>query len=427
MSSYIPPIHLEIEEKIAGNKKNLRSVRISSKSVKIGTSTLNDIDLTLSSKNFSVEIRFEEGQWWLNNSSQSSLVRQNGLLISHQHPLQSGDEILLDQHRLRFSYEAAPRAKPKFPFRPQPAGDEALWNYLVEEDQFDEVMINGSGRIYVDYQGSLHASPWRFSSDDFVAQLIQAGSQKSSGWASWRLKKHLRIHAALPPLVESPHICIRKGRPHVFSLNELLARKFGSEEQIQFLKDVIERRESILISGPTSTGKTVLMRSLVESVPSEERLVILEEEAETTWPHPHAILVETGRGGLKEGIRESLRFRPNRLIVSEIRGDEAQDFLQCINTGHSGCITTIHANSPRDAITRVETLVLGSGWSVDPAYIRSQIASALDILVQLSRDSSGHRKIESIQRITGIQQGVILLSDPIGIETTGIVQSKKQK
>ncbi len=420
-------ILLEIDEKLSGTRRQTRKVRVSADRISLGTSATNDIDLTLYREAFGVELSRDADTWWLINKSKSPAVRTENYSVVTRHPLKDGDLIFLDEHKLYFRRSEIQKKKSNYEFTLQPESDEALWSYLVEEDQLDEVMINGAYDIFVDFRGSLLKSPWGFSSNEFLAQKICEATGSTHGWSAWRLNKFLRIHAAQSPLVEFPHICIRKGRPHVFSLDELIERNFGSEEQIQFLKDCIHRRENILISGPTSSGKTVLMRSMVEEVPAEERVLILEEEAETTWPHPHAVLLETGRGGLKEGIRECLRMRPSRLIVSEIRGDEAVDFLQSINTGHRGSITTMHANSTRDAITRIETLILGSGWAVDPQYIRSQVASAIDILVQLTRDESGHRKIESIQRITGIQQGVILLSDPIGIETSGISASKTSK
>jgi len=420
----IPPLELEIHEKIVGERKNIRKVRLTSDLIRIGTSAEHDIDLRLIHQAFSVELRYENSRWILLNKSRSSSIRSKGKSVWPEIEILNGSEIYLDQHLMKCTSAFKKPAEKSFHFSPRPRTDEALWQHLIEEAEFDEVMINGLGPIIVDYQGSLLTSPWHFESEEFLTQKVVEATGKFHHWSSWRINRFLRVQAALSPLVSAPHICIRKGRPHVFSIDELAAREFGSPEQIDFLKDCIQKKESILISGATSTGKTVLMRSLVEQIPSNERLIILEEEAETTWPHPHSVLVETGRGGLKEGIRESLRFRPNRLIVSEIRGDEATDFLQAINTGHRGGLTTIHANSTRDAITRIETLVLGTGWAVDPSYIRAQIASAINIVVQLSRHANGQRVVDSIQRITGIQQGVILMSDPIGIETTGIHQEK---
>lgn len=429
MAEDIQAAILTIHEKIKANQRRKRKVRITADSVTIGSLASVDIELKRITGKFLAEIKYSESQWWIVNPLKTDGIRVNGKLVSLNHALKDQDQVLLDEHQIFFELEQDERVEKKksYQFAPHPGTDKKLWDYLIEETEFDEILINGAKSVFVDLKGNLLKSPWTFSSDEFLFAQIEKHSKKSFGWAHWRQNRNLRIHAALPPAVEVPHICIRKARQHVFSLSELEERDFGNPEQISFLAEAVKNRENILISGATSAGKTVLLRSLVEQVRHENRLVILEEESETDWPHPHAVAIEAGQGGLQQAIVESLRMRPDRLIISEIRGVEAFDFLNAINTGHAGSMTTIHANSARDALSRLENLALMTGLQTNPVHIRKQLAQSLDILVQLVRDENGHRRIETITRITGIQQDVILLSDPIGIENSGISQEKDLK
>ncbi len=251
---------------------------------------------------------------------------------------------------------------------------------------------------------------------------FEAHTQKTSHWVSWRLDRTLRIHAALPPIVEFPHLSIRKAKQNVLSLDELEDTEFGKTVEIEFLRRALRERQNIVISGGTSTGKTVLLRSLVEKIDPSDRLLIVEEEAETDWPHPHAVAIESGRGNLRSTVIECLRMRPTRLIISEVRGPEAFEMLQAMNTGHSGSMTTLHANSAREALSRLEGLVLSSGLQLNVSAVRRMLAQTINIIVQLGRNSHGRRFIENIVRVAGIQQDTILLSDPVGLEAVGIKQ-----
>jgi Flp pilus assembly CpaF family ATPase len=422
------PFILEIQEMTGPKTKRTRRIRVDSESITLGNQGEEDILLTAIGESFAVEIKWSEDQWWILNPHRSNQIRVNGKLVEFDSPLHQDAQILLAEHLVSFRLENPPASlsKDRFVFKEGFRSDQELWNYLLSEKEFDEILINGPLQIYVDYQGNLLQSPWRFSSPQFLEDRIREKSSKTDSWVSWQMDRSLRIQAALPPLVESPHLCIRKARPHVFSLPELEEKEFGSPEQIRILREAIKNRESVLISGGTSTGKTVLLRSLVEQVPHTQRLVVVEEEAETNWPHPHAVAIEAGRGRLEATVKECLRFRPDRLIISEIRGAEAFDFLQAINTGHEGSMSSIHANSPREALHRIENLILGSGLAVHAESIRAQLSQAVQLVVQLKRESNGRRRIDEISRITGIQQGTILMGDPTYQESSGIKSEVKR-
>lgn len=415
-------IVLHLQEKIKEGAKRKRKIRITAESVTVGSFPNVDIELMAFSKPFLAEIKFANSQWWIVNPMKSDKIRINGRLVELDSPVRHGDQILLSEHSIYFEVEENKRLieTQAYSFIPQPSSDEDLWRYLIEEKDFDEILINGPNKIFVDWKGNLLLTPWRFQSESFLINKIPKDDKKTTGWVSWRMHRMLRFQAALPPLVEEPHLAIRKARQNVFSLEELENLEFGTPEEIEFLRKAVKNRESIIISGATSTGKTVLLRSLVQQISKDERVLILEEEAETDWPHPHAVNLETGRGNLRQAVIESLRMRPSRLIISEIRGAEAFEFLQALNTGHEGGMTTIHANSARDALHRLENLILSTGLAVNPIAIRAQLAQAINLIVQLKRDSTGKRLIESISRVSGIQQGVILLGDPVKIEASGI-------
>lgn len=416
---------LNISEKSHGPIADIKKIKVTTDSVTIGTAPSSDIQLRMISKAFELEIKWAQSKYWLINLSRSDSIRVNGKKIDKDISLKNGDQILIDEHKIFIEIEneetiSTSSANSHFAFRKQPESDDVLWRYLIDENEFDEILINGPSEIYVEWRGNLIRAPWYFESENFLKDKVSANDKQKSSWVSWRESRRLRFQAALPPLVERVHIAIRKARQNVFSLEELEEKEFGTSEQIRFLKNAIANRESILISGATSTGKTVLLRSLVENISENERIVILEEEAETDWPHPHTLALETGRGNLREALIQSLRLRPSRILVSEIRGAEAFEFLQALNTGHEGGMTTIHANSERDALYRIENLILTTGLAVNPLAVRAQIAQALQIIVQLERLSNGHRRIQAISRVSGIQQGTILLGDPVRFEGSGI-------
>lgn len=418
-------INLTIQERLdqsAAPKFRKRSATVDGDSVTIGTPESADISLKTISGSVLVEIKFARDEWWLINLDRSNLVRINKAPIGLESKLNHGDEIEISGHKIKFETVDNKTREESPNFDRQFQTDEALWKFLIEDETYDEILINGREEIFVDFRGQLYKTPYSFSNNDFLKDRIRELTKQDSGWASTRLNRMLRIQAALPPIVEVPHLAIRKARRFVMTLSDLLDRGFGSIEQIAFLRQAIKDHQNILITGGTSTGKTVLLRSLVEQIDSSERVVVLEEEAETDWPHPHAVAIESGRGQLRTAVIECLRMRPTRLIVSEVRGAEAYEMMQAMNTGHSGSMTTMHANSPREALSRLESLILSAGVGVNLLAVRRQMAHAIHSIVHLRRENNGTRKIDQIVRIGGIQNDVILLSDPLATESQKIKQ-----
>lgn len=400
---------------------------MTAESVTIGSDSHADVQLKSFSSPFVLEIKSDGQNWWVLNPLRRPGSKLNGKTLSLDSQLENRDTLEVEGHLITFESIKEDRQR-SFNFIRQPDSDEALWTYLTQEEEFDEILINGSDVIYVDYRGTLQLSPWKFSSDQFLIKKVAASSpQAASGWLSWRHERKLRFQAALPPIIERPHIAIRKTKKFALSFKDLESSSFGSPEQMAYIREAIRTHQNVIISGGTSTGKTVFLRSLVEMVDPQERIVVLEEEAEIDWPHPHAVSIECGRGGLRQSIIESLRMRPNRMIVSEVRGVEAFEMLQAMNTGHSGCLTTIHSNSTREAISRIESLVLSAGNSLPLGAVRRHIAQAIHVIVQLSRSSDGQRYIESISRIAGIQNETILFGDPLQTEPLGLKQKVVRK
>lgn len=415
---------LIVLEKLSDDEKEKarkRVVAVTAESVTIGTQEACDIQVRLFSHPFVIEIKSDSSGWWIVNPLRIQHLKVGATKVSLEHKLSHNDHIQIDGHTIIFeSAQKIERNQPNFRF--QPDSDEALWRYLIDENEFDEILINGSKNIFVDWQGILLLSPWSFSNDQFIVDKIFQSTRVEGSWASWRISRRLRFQAALPPLVERPHIAIRKQKKFSLDLEQLERNKLGTPDQIAYLRKALEERKNIVVSGGTSTGKTVLLRALVKEMDPHDRILLLEEEAEIDWPHPHIVSLECGRGNLRQAVIESLRMRPTRLIVSEVRGAEAFEMLQAMNTGHSGSMTTIHANSTREAITRLESLVLSSGIALNIAAVRRMIAQAVEVIVQLNRDSNGERHIESISKIGGIQNETILFGDPLQIEPRGLKQ-----
>ena len=249
------------KEKGARHRK--RVISINTESITLGNHSSADIDLvSFSSAPLLIEIKSTESGWWVLNPLRHPHIMVNGEPLSLEKPLQDSSEILVEGYKMIFEKTDCAVKNPPF-FKYHPENDEALWQFFLKETDFDEILINGISKIYVDWRGQLFKSPWLFSSHQFLLDKVFYYTKVKSEWSSWRLHRTLRIQAALPPLVEEPHISIRKAKQHVLSLDQLLKTQFGSKEEIEFLKRTLKKRENILISGGTSTGKTVLLRSLV--------------------------------------------------------------------------------------------------------------------------------------------------------------------
>jgi pilus assembly protein CpaF len=298
---------------------------------------------------------------------------------------------------------------------------------LIADRDITEVMVNAFDDIYVEKAGRLVPSGVSFTSDDAVMATIERiisplgrRIDESSPMVDARLRDGSRVNAIIPPLaLRGPCITIRKFPEHKLTDRDLI--KYGStnEQMVCFLKSCVEQRRNIIVSGGTGSGKTTLLNILSNFIPEEERVVTIEDAAELRLGQPHVVSLEArpanmeGRGQvtIRDLVKNSLRMRPDRIVVGECRGGEALDMLQAMNTGHDGSLTTAHANSPRDMLRRMEVMVLMAGMDLPISAIREQIASAVDMIIQQTRFADGSRKITHISEITGIESGTIQLND----------------
>jgi pilus assembly protein CpaF len=312
---------------------------------------------------------------------------------------------------------------------------------LLEDESISEVMINGWDQIYVETGGKLQLSPKRFIDNDHVMAVIQRivapvgrTINESTPLVDARLRDGSRVNAIIPPLaLTGPTLTIRK-----FSKRRLTAEaliRFGSinRDMVEFLELAVRERMNVVISGGTGSGKTTLLNILSGFIPNDERIITVEDAAELQLHQEHVVSLETrppnmeGTGAItiRDLVKNCLRMRPDRIVIGECRGGEALDMLQAMNTGHDGSLTTAHANTPRDAISRLETMVLMSGMDLPVRAIREQIASAVNLIVQQSRLPDGSRKITHITEVTGMQGDVILLQDVFTFERSGFDEKGK--
>jgi pilus assembly protein CpaF len=267
-----------------------------------------------------------------------------------------------------------------------------------------------------------------------IVSQIGRHIDESSPMVDARLEDGSRVNAIIPPLaIDGPSLSIRRFGTHTYELSDLA--RFGTltSGMAELLKGAVNARLNVLISGGTGSGKTTLLNALSAFVPHSERIVTIEDSAELQLLQPHVVRLETrppnieGRGTVtqRDLVRNSLRMRPDRIIVGEVRGDEALDMMQAMNTGHDGSMTTLHANSTRDALSRLETLVMLSGYQIPDRAIREQIASAIEVLVHVSRLSDGTRRITNISEVVGMEGEVVTTQDIFVFQKTGIDEEGK--
>jgi pilus assembly protein CpaF len=298
---------------------------------------------------------------------------------------------------------------------------------LLQDDTVTEVMVNGPDMIYVERSGKIQHTPASFLDDahlmriiDKIVSTIGRRIDESSPMVDARLPDGSRVNAIIPPLaLRGPTLTIRKFSRDPYTMDDLI--NFGSitPKAAQFLSACVHGKLNILISGGTGTGKTTTLNAMSAYIPDAERIVTIEDAAELQLQQQHVIPLEArppnieGQGEIRirELVRNSLRMRPDRIIVGEVRGPETLDMLQAMNTGHEGSLTTIHANSPRDALSRLETLVMTAGVELPHRAIREQIASAFDLLIQISRLVDGSRRITHVSEVLGMESDVITLQD----------------
>lgn len=302
--------------------------------------------------------------------------------------------------------------------------------------EVSDVLVNTYKQVYLEKDGKLELTETRFKDDSHLMLIIDRILTKvgrrvdeASPMVDARLPDGSRVNAIIPPLaLDGPILSIRKFRADVLSMDDLLKGNCLNSAMIQFLKAAVATRLNILISGGTGAGKTTLLNILSGYISSAERIVTIEDSAELKLQQPHVVRLETrpanieNRGMVtqRDLVRNALRMRPNRIIIGEVRGPEIYDMLQAMNTGHDGSITTVHANSPRDVLLRLETLMLLSGVDIPERAIREMVSASIDIVVQINRYSDGTRKIASISELVGMEQNTITMQEVFTFERAGV-------
>jgi pilus assembly protein CpaF len=307
---------------------------------------------------------------------------------------------------------------------------------LLKDHTISDILVNRYNQVYVERLGKLEQTPISFRDDQHLMQIIdrivaRVGRRvdESSPMVDARLMDGSRVNAIIPPLaVDGPCLSIRRfGRDPLTEAN-LLENQTVIPEMLQLLQAMVKGRLNILISGGTGAGKTTLLNVLSGYIPNSERIVTIEDAAELQLKQEHVVRLETrppnieGKGAVRQRqlVINSLRMRPDRIVVGEVRGDEALDMLQAMNTGHEGSLTTVHANTPRDALSRIETMVSMANLNIPDRAVRQQIASALQAVVQVARLSDGTRKVISVTEITGMEGEVVSMQEIFRFERRGL-------
>jgi pilus assembly protein CpaF len=311
---------------------------------------------------------------------------------------------------------------------------------LLEDETITEVMVNGAKNIYIERKGKIHRVPVTFESNDHVMRIIDRivaplgrRIDESSPYVDARLADGSRVNAVIPPIsLIGPTLTIRKFSKVPITLEQLVQFGTITAEALQFLKACVEARMNVVISGGTGSGKTTLLNILSSFIPSDERILTIENAAELQLRQEHVVTLESrppnieGRGEItiRNLVVNALRMRPDRIIVGEIRDDAALDMLQAMNTGHDGSMTTLHSNSPRDTLARLETMTMMAGMELPVRAIREQVSSAIDLIVHQERMRDGSRKVTFITEVSGMEGDVITTTDLFVFEQTGLENGK---
>jgi len=312
---------------------------------------------------------------------------------------------------------------------------------LLSDNTITEIMCNDYKKIFIERNGKIVSAPIRFRNNrhllkiiDKIAAAVGRRIDESSPMVDARLKDGSRVNAIIPPLaLDGPALTIRKFSEDPLQVNDLI--RFGSisPEAAKVMKAVVKMRLNVIVSGGTGSGKTTLLNVFSSFIPSHDRIVTVEDSAELQLQQKHVIRLETrppnieghGEVTIRDLVRNCLRMRPDRIVVGEVRGGEALDMIQAMNTGHDGSLTTIHANTPRDCLYRLETLVSMGGLEITEMAIRRQIASAIEVIVQVARLSDGSRKVVSITEVSGMEGDIITLQEIFKFEQTGVNENGK--
>ena len=312
---------------------------------------------------------------------------------------------------------------------------------LLADRSISDILVNGAKSVYIERRGKLVKTDVTFQDDahllntiDRIVSAVGRRIDESSPMVDARLKDGSRVNAIIPPLaIDGPSMSIRRFAVELLSANDLIELKTITPEVAKVLEVIVKSRLNILISGGTGAGKTTMLNIMSGFIPHDERIVTIEDSAELQLQQPHVVRLETrppnieGRGEVssRDLVRNSLRMRPERIIVGEVRGGEALDMLQAMNTGHDGSLTTVHANTPRDALSRIENMVSMTGIAFPIKALRAQISSAIDVVMQVSRLEDGSRKVTSLQEVNGMEGDIITMSDLFTFERQGMDESGK--
>jgi pilus assembly protein CpaF len=316
---------------------------------------------------------------------------------------------------------------------------------FMHDPTVTDILVNTHRKVYVERYGKLHVTGARFKDEahlkkiiDRIVSAVGRRIDESCPMVDARLADGSRVNAIVPPLaIDGACLSIRRFSVEPLELPDLVTLKTLTPEIGELLKGMVQARLNVLISGGTGTGKTTLLNVLSRFIPEDERIVTIEDSAELQMKQEHVVRLETkpanieGKGEVtqRDLVRNSLRMRPDRIIVGEVRSSEVLDMLQAMNTGHDGSLTTIHANSPRDALLRLETLVAMAGLNIPNDAVRRYISSAIDIVIQIARLVDGSRKVVSFQEVTGMESSVITLQElfsfeQMGVDANGVVKGQ---
>ncbi len=309
---------------------------------------------------------------------------------------------------------------------------------LLADSSLSEILVNGCDKVYVERGGRLQRVGVRFRDNqhllkiiDKIASAVGRRIDESSPMVDARLADGSRVNAIIPPLaLDGPAMSIRKFAVDPLKVEDLIRLEAFSAPAARFLEAVVKARLNVLISGGTGTGKTTLLNVLSAFIPRRERIVTIEDSAELQLQQDHVVRLETrppnieghGEVTMRDLVKNSLRMRPDRIVVGEVRGGEALDMMQAMNTGHDGSLTTIHANSPRDAISRLETMMTMAGLEIPDKAIRQQIASAIHVIIQVTRLSDGSRRLTSVQEVTGTEGDTLTMQEIFRYQQSGVDQ-----
>jgi pilus assembly protein CpaF len=307
---------------------------------------------------------------------------------------------------------------------------------LLKDPDISDILVNNASQVFIERNGRIEETSVVFRNDQHLMQIIErivsaVGRRidESTPMVDARLQDGSRVNAIIPPLaLDGPSMSIRRFRTDRLAADDLVTRESLTAPMLAFLRAAVTARMNVIVSGGTGAGKTTLLNILSSFIGNGERVITIEDAAELTLRQRHVVRLETrpanieGKGHVKQRhlVINALRMRPDRIIVGEVRGEEALDMLQAMNTGHDGSLTTIHANSPRDALYRLDTMVAMTNLNLPERAVRQQISSAINLVVQISRMPDGTRKVTSISEITGMEQDVITMQEIFAFQKSGI-------